>query len=173
MVRYWWIFLKLITTDKNAKRNVLLFRDYVFPLIFNYRPKCRMMNHVISFGARNTGKKMLTFFEFPCSNTAGNLLVVRQMYPPTLSYHTDMQTASWRDSLIYITLYMAKEDKRRRPQNVLLLYFSRVRLVTPVHVLLLLQTFSPYQITGGWIQYWTAFLFDLKQCLVIFLYIIK
>jgi hypothetical protein len=40
-------------------------------------------------------------------------------------YHTDIQMASWRDDVIYVTSYMAKEDKRRRPQNAsLLLYLS-------------------------------------------------
>jgi hypothetical protein len=31
--------------------------------------------HMISFGARDVDKKMLTFLELPCSNKAGTLLV--------------------------------------------------------------------------------------------------
>jgi hypothetical protein len=57
-------------------KNVLGFRDYIFFMIFNDRPTCRIIRPMISFGARKTDRRMLTCLEFSYSNTAGTLLVV-------------------------------------------------------------------------------------------------
>jgi hypothetical protein len=60
------------TTQKTAifvKKNVLGFRDYIFSMIFNDRPTCRMIMTMISFRARKIDKKMLTFLESPRGNT--------------------------------------------------------------------------------------------------------
>jgi hypothetical protein len=48
----------VITVHNTVKTNVLEFRDYNFTVLFNGRP-------MISFGARTTDKKMLTFLNFP------------------------------------------------------------------------------------------------------------
>jgi hypothetical protein len=44
-------------------------------MIFNDRPTCQMIRPMVSCGARKVDNKILTFLEFPHSNTAGTLLV--------------------------------------------------------------------------------------------------
>jgi hypothetical protein len=56
--------------NRCCRSNVFGFRDYIFTMIFNDRP-------IISFGARNIAKEMLTSLELPLSNTAGTLLVYK------------------------------------------------------------------------------------------------
>jgi hypothetical protein len=83
-----------------------------------------------------------------------------------------MQMAVQPDGLSNLTLYMAKEDKRKKPQNVFplfcfLIYLSFVRLVTPTYGQVQLETCSLCQIAEGWVQHWTTFPICMKQCLLI------
>lgn len=67
--------LKLINVVNTVKTEVLWFKDNIFSMVFNKRTVCQMIRPMISFEAKKTDNKMLTFLELPHNNNANTLLV--------------------------------------------------------------------------------------------------